>query len=66
MSRVEEIEQAVSELPPSQLARFRKWFAEFDADAWDEQFESDVKSGKLDALADAALQQYRRGEAKEI
>jgi len=29
------------------LAAFRDWFLEFDADAWDQQFATDVKAGKL-------------------
>lgn len=28
---VEELERAVSELPPEELRRFREWFAEFEA-----------------------------------
>jgi len=31
MTTIEEIEKAVAELPPDQLARFRAWFDEFDA-----------------------------------
>jgi len=29
------------------------WIEEFDAAIWDKQFEEDVKSGKLDELADS-------------
>ena len=29
---VEELEKAVSELPPEKLAKFRAWFEEFDAE----------------------------------
>ena len=28
---------AVEQLPPDELAKFRRWFAQFDADAWDAQ-----------------------------
>jgi hypothetical protein len=44
MSVVTEIENAVSNLPPDELARFRAWFDEFDAAAWDKTFEEDVAS----------------------
>ena len=37
MTRVEEIENAVAELPKEQLARFRQWFAEFEARVWDQE-----------------------------
>ncbi|NEN93592.1 MAG: hypothetical protein F6K48_33840 [Okeania sp. SIO3H1] len=58
---VEEIERAVSQLSPEELAVFRAWFAEFDAEAWDRQFETDVAAGKLDTLAEEALQDLREG-----
>ncbi len=30
---VEEIEEAISLLPPDQLSRFRAWYEEFDSEA---------------------------------
>jgi hypothetical protein len=59
MSVVLEIEQAVSQLPPQDLARFREWFEEFDAKIWDKQFEEDAQSGKLDKLAQKAIADFR-------
>lgn len=61
-----EIEQAITELSPDQLARFRHWFDEFDAQVWDEQFERDSKFGKLDKLANKAVTDFRAGKAKEL
>jgi hypothetical protein len=55
MSKIEQIELAVKELSAEELAAFRAWFSEFDADAWDRQFEADAKAGKLDALAERAF-----------
>lgn len=66
MSTVEAIENAVKVLPAPELAKFRKWFAEFDGAAWDAQIESDAAAGKLDALAEEALAEYRNGTAREI
>jgi hypothetical protein len=60
MSTIDEIAQAVSGLSPEELARFREWFREFDAEAWDQQFEADVTAGRLDALADETLSEPRR------
>jgi len=54
MGDVKSIEKAVEALPPSELAEFRLWFAEFDAAAWDKQIEQDAASGKLDDLASEA------------
>jgi len=61
MSTIQEIERAVSDLPPEELSRFRAWFLEFDAQVWDEQLESDVASGRLRALADEACADLRAG-----
>lgn len=63
---ITEIEQAVTRLSPKELARFRQWFEEFDAQMWDEQIEKDAKSGKLDKLVEEALSDYRAGKTKEL
>ena len=60
MSKVEAIEQQIEKLSPKELAAFRRWYAAFDAEAWDRQFETDVKAGKLDALADKAASSWKR------
>jgi hypothetical protein len=59
MTKVEDIEEAVSKLTPEQLARFRTWFEEFEARRFDEKIERDAKSGKLDRLAEEAGRAYR-------
>jgi hypothetical protein len=66
MSKVEDIEQEVRELTPSELAAFRRWFLEFDAQVWDGQIEEDIREGRLDKLADKALASHRAGKSKEL
>lgn len=66
MSTVKELEKAITGLPPEQLAEFRAWFESFDAARWDRQIEEDVKSGKLDRVAEKAVGEYRKGKAKPI
>ena len=61
MQAVQEIESAVSQLSRDDFVRFRGWFDEFDARIWDEQFENDVKSGKLDHFANQAIADFRAG-----
>jgi hypothetical protein len=60
-----EIERAVEQLPPQELARFRAWFTKFDAQQWDVQFEQDVALGALDALADEAIAEHRQDRSTE-
>jgi hypothetical protein len=66
MSKIENIEQEVRNLTPSELAAFRRWFLEFDSQAWDRQIEEDIHAGKLDKLANEALASHRDGKSKEI
>ena len=66
MSTLQEIEAAVSQLKPEELATFRAWFAEFDGRAWDRQFEQDVADRRLDKLADEALKDLREGRSTEL
>jgi hypothetical protein len=66
MSKVENIEQEVQDLTPAELAAFRAWFLEFDAQVWDRQIEEDVRKGKLDKLAEEALAAHRAGKSKEL
>jgi len=66
MSTIDAIEQAIQSLSPVDLAKFRSWFAKFDAKAWDEQIEAVAAAGKLDALAAEALAEYKNGTAREL
>jgi hypothetical protein len=66
MSTVLEIETAVQKLSPGELTAFRDWFLDFDASAWDKQFEEDVAAGRLDALADEALKDLREGRCRDL
>jgi hypothetical protein len=66
MTTVAEISGAVRRLPKRDLARFRKWFAEYDAAAWDVQFEQDVTAGRLDKLAREALNDLRSGRTTHL
>ncbi|MEQ1405082.1 hypothetical protein ABK249_09085 [Neorhizobium sp. Rsf11] len=59
MTKLEQIEKSVSELDPKELESFSAWFEEFQAARWDEQIDADSAAGKLDALADRALADFR-------
>jgi hypothetical protein len=63
---VEDIAKAVAKLLPDQLAEFRIWFEEFDAARFDQKIERDAKAGKLDSLADRAIDDFRKGRAREL
>ena len=66
MSTVSEIEHAVQKLARHELAAFRDWFLEFDAAAWDKQFEEDVAAGRLDKAGENAIQDFHAGRCTEL
>lgn len=66
MSKIEQLQEAVSHLTPEQLAAFDKWYAEYMADAWDRQIEADSLAGKLDFLIDEAQEDIRAGRVRDL
>ena len=64
--RIEKVESEITQMSAEELDAFRAWFAEFDADAWDRQFEADVQAGKLDHLAAEAMREYQAGLTTEL
>ena len=54
------------DLSPRDLrAAFRAWFAEFDAQEWDRQFEADVAAGRLDWLIEEAREDLKAGRCTD-
>ena len=63
---IKEIESAITQLPPSELAELAKWFEEFQAQAWDERLEQDFKAGRLDSLLKEAEQDFEQGRCEPL
>jgi hypothetical protein len=66
MSSVKQIESAVARLSPEELAAFRSWFADFDAEAWDREFEKDGAAGRFDTPGDEALRDLSEGRCTDL
>ncbi|MEX2581315.1 MAG: hypothetical protein WD342_19820 [Verrucomicrobiales bacterium] len=66
MDTVESIEKAVEQLERDDLASFREWFSAFEAAQWDARIEQDVAAGKLDELANAAIEEFEAGKTKAL
>lgn len=66
MSKVQNLEKEIQQLSAEELAEFRRWFAEFDAQVWDRQLESDVGAGRLDGLAEKALRAHAAGRSTKL
>lgn len=61
MNTLKDVEQAIKQLSSDELAAFRAWFAEFDAEIWDRQFEENVAAGRLDRLGEKVLRHLQEG-----
>ena len=66
MSALEQIESAILTLPSDEFRQLRQWFFDLDYQRWDEQLEQDVAEGKLDALAEEAIAEFKAGNCQEI
>jgi hypothetical protein len=62
----EDIEKAIEQLNPRELARFRAWFEVFDADRFDAAIEQGARSGKLDVFAEEAIAAQRAGRSRDL
>lgn len=61
-----EIEAAISELPPQDLARLAVWFADYRNRQWDEQIERDLDAGRLDPFLAEVEAEYEKGPVRPL
>jgi hypothetical protein len=66
MSTIEQIKTTILKLVPEEFQRLKQWFADVDYQRWDRQLEQDVTDGKLDALAEEAIAEFKAGQCREI
>lgn len=66
MGNIEDLEARVRALSPEEFATFREWVAQFDAEVWDRQIETDVAAGRLDRVAERALREHAAGKSTEL
>ena len=64
MMSVPEIKQAILTLDESEYRELMQWMNELDWARWDAQIEADSNSGKLDFLANEALEAKRLSTLK--
>ena len=65
MDRVEEIEAAITSLPPGEYRRLVDWFRSREQTRWDEQMDQDSVAGKLDFLFREGESESAQGLARE-
>jgi hypothetical protein len=63
---VEKVKKTIINLSSIEYIELRDWFIEYDNNEWDKQIEKDIRSGKLNPLAEEALKDYRNGNYDEL
>ena len=66
MTNIEELQQAIMNLPRADYARLKRWIDENDWEQWDKQIEADSDEGRLDFLLDEAADAKRRGTLEHL
>jgi hypothetical protein len=66
MSTVVEIERALQTLAVEDARKIADWLQHYLDEKWDEQIDTDIVAGRLDKLADKALQDYHAGRTKPL
>jgi hypothetical protein len=61
---VKEIESAITQLLPDELAELMAWLAHHHAQVWDQRIEDDLEAGRLDALLADVDDEYQAGLAQ--
>jgi hypothetical protein len=66
MAKIEELTNEVQQLSREELAEFRDWFRRYDSDEWDKEIEEDIWAGRLEGLANKAIEDHKAGRTKEF
>jgi hypothetical protein len=66
MASVDQIESDILNLSPEEFRRLTDWLARLDQDQWDAELARDVSDGKLEALADEAVADFKAGRCRKL
>ncbi|WP_038056428.1 hypothetical protein [Thermodesulfobacterium hydrogeniphilum] len=64
--QVYEIIENIKKLPEKDLKILLKWIEDYEQKLWDQEFERDVRLGKLDKLAEQAIKDFQAGKCREL
>ena len=63
---VQELEAAIAKLSPRELADLTAWLVEYHARAWDQQIETDLDTGRLNAVLAEVDRECEAGLARPL
>ena len=64
--QVYEIIENIKKLPEKDLKILLEWIENFEQNFWDQEFERDVRLGKLDKLAEQAIKDFQASKCREL
>jgi hypothetical protein len=64
VSTVDDIKRAIERLPKPEFWKLSAWVIRKHDDEWDRQIEKDIRGGKLDKLAEEAIEEYKAGKTR--
>jgi hypothetical protein len=63
---IQELEAAITLLPPHELAELMAWLVEYHAKVWDQRIEADLDAGRLDSVLAEVERDYKAGLARPL
>jgi hypothetical protein len=66
MGSIDEIKSAIIHLPEKEFNSFVDWFRKFEEERWDKELKKDIAEGKLESLANEALNEFDAGKSSEL
>jgi hypothetical protein len=63
---VQELEVAIAQLPPRELAELTAWLVDYHAKVWDQQIGADLDAGRLDDVLSEVDREYKAGLARPL
>lgn len=63
---IQELENAIRQLPQNEFVKLANWLDEYRAELWDRQIEVDVLSGRLDAAGQRADEDFEAGKCTPL
>lgn len=66
MTNIEQIERSIETLPDDKFDTLAEWFDALRSRRWEGKFDADVEAGRLDALAEEALADFRAGRTRPL
>jgi hypothetical protein len=66
MTMLMQIEEEIKDLSQNEFSKLREWFLKYDSEVWDKQILADSQMGKLDDLAQQAIEDYKNNTFKSL